>query len=722
MKTIALKRLNLLSFPKGNDLSTQQKVDLLTELATLGYRISNPEALDAVTLLSPATHKSLMEELQTKRGGNVPHIPLFKNFPTAIPQDTPYFLKRVMGYLGNTLEIFKDGVKLANGTVVPQWLFDVYEFGADPITQMQSADLFRLAIKEEAAKLGDSHVEWHDLTIVGEEEADQALQTYMQRLLYSKSSIKTELHDEVCQLLQYFGADAIDPDLIVFKETRALVLQHYWKTHNYSAISTIAHTATDLLRMFASITGTDVSLATNIRFPKMKRSARKAVLQVLEQSYSLPEDLKKYRGLWLEIGRYLHPMEYAKRFPRTAAAFDALRNGTIETFASVTERYLAMQELDDLLQHLETKPGVYARKLHEVLRKFPSDTDKILKSFERNIVQLPIKNVLVLKRYFETINEAQYRTVINKKGKIKILPNNAMYELDTKTITRVVALTERILLHSLTAKETWQDQRVWIDPALKNFTVPLQQRKVADGMITVGRGSRIDVDFDKVLRLFVYWKEATKRTDLDLSVMQLDKDFKYIGHVSYTNLQTEGIVHSGDIQSAPHGAAEFVDITLNHLQSATAYLAVQVYKYAGDNFRDMDCHAGWMIRDKVSANIKTFDIKTVANKFDLSGTGAYAFPLVVDLRKQQIIMTDLFVSGRAFHNRLEGAHGNIALICSQISNFVKTRPTMEELSAYHALARRATLVATKEEADITFGYSECTYNASDVELILSELL
>ncbi|TRX62561.1 TerD family protein [Fulvivirga sp. M361] len=722
MKTIALNRLNLLAIPRGNGWSAQQKVMFLAELGKMGYRLSNPVLLDQASEVFLMDYKYLMEVLRKKKGGNVKYVPLFKNFPNDIPEDNSYFLKRIFGYLGNVLSLFEDGVELQNGVKVPKWLFNIYEFGADPITQMQSRELFDLAVRENSSKPEDTNIEWVELTIVFEEELQEELRTYLKDLVYSRSAIKEELHTDLSQLINFFGVEELDGDLIVFKETKALVLAYLWEQGDYAAIEKLTGNAIDVLRMFASLTGTDVSLSENIKFPKLSRKERKVILGILEHSANLSEDLKNYKGLWLEIGRYIHPSEYAKQFPATAEVFDALRNGKIETYGSKTERFLLLNQVNSLLKHLNNKPGVFARKLHEVLRRFPGETEKVLRSFESIIAKLEVKNLLMLRSYFNTINEEEYRTIVNKKGKIKVIPNNAFAELTEGQIEQILEIIDRGLCTKLAKKDSWVGQKIWIDPGLNNYTVPLQQRKASDGIITVGRGSRIKVDFDKVLRLFVYWKEADQRTDLDLSVIQYDEYWNCLGHVSYTNLRSNGIVHSGDIQSAPHGAAEFIDITLKALPSEVKYLAPQVHKYCGNNFIEMDCHAGWMLRKDVNANMKTFDIKTVENKFDLNGVGGYAIPVIVDIENAEMVITDLYVSGRNFYNNVEGSKDDVSLLCSQVTNFVNTRPNMLELATFNATGRDAEIIDDQEGADITFGVQGCTYNATDVEKVLAELI
>jgi hypothetical protein len=202
----------------------------------------------------------------------------------------------------------------------------------------------------------------------------------------------------------------------------------------------------------------------------------------------------------------------------------------------------------------------------------------------------------------------------------------------------------------------------------------------------------------------------------------LGEDFSAQGHVSYTALSKTGIQHSGDIQSAPHGASEFIDIQLDRLKPEWRYIAMQVYRYAGDRFNQMTCHCGWMERQQASSKHKTFDPKTVRSKVDLNGSGAYCIPLMVDLERQQIIYTDLYVSGEPAFNRVEEAGQNAALICEQVARFNQTKPTFWELAIAHLQARSGTQVDSKAEAKVTFGIEDCTYDVYDTAKVLSELL
>ena len=85
---------------------------------------------------------------------------------------------------------------------------------------------------------------------------------------------------------------------------------------------------------------------------------------------------------------------------------------------------------------------------------------------------------------------------------------------------------------------------------------------------------------------------------------------------------------------------------MSQLPPKARYLAVEVNRFSGEEFAEMRCHAGWMIRQEVNASLKTFDIKTVANKLDLNGTGDYAVPLVVDLEARERLRSFIWEFGR----------------------------------------------------------------------------
>jgi len=55
-------------------------------------------------------------------------------------------------------------------------------------------------------------------------------------------------------------------------------------------------------------------------------------------------------------------------------------------------------------------------------------------------------------------------------------------------------------------------------------------------------------------------------------------------------------------------------------------------------------YMGWMMRDDVNSDVKSFDIKTVVNKMNVTGNGKYYIPFLLDVVNNKIIYVDLYVN------------------------------------------------------------------------------
>lgn len=760
--SILVKRLRLIPVAPNGLATIKKKLVFMSELAGLGYEVLDHEKFEDGIL---GQYSEILSVLKEMRGGDVEYVPLFQGFPDQVPDQHEYFCKRIIGYIGNMAEsfvavnaegkgylvegqpIFQEGRKLDNGFRIPAWLFELEEFGADPISQFQDESLYEKGKQRQKNRKKDTHVQWIQLRLVDKEEAERQLKQYLSQILYAKSSIKEELKKEIAFLLDYVGIAHIEEAKVVFKETKAYLMNYLWEKADYETLAPYIQTPTDLLRLFAANMNCDISLAEAILFPPFSRKERRFVLEMIEKHHAPVEDMVKYKRLWVNIGTYLHPGEYAKKYPKAFTAFDQLRNGTVITFNSMVEALVEEKNIRVLVELLKKRPGVFGRRLHEVLTiASEQEYDIVLAGFQEIAPQLALKNLLVLEAYFRTIGKLAYRTIINKKGRIRVMYN------DPRRVPAsiLVAAREKIELaikeNIYAGKASWTGKKVWIDKALTRYTVPLQQRKASDGLMTLGRGSNIPLVEGKVLRLFVYWKEKGRTTDLDLSVIQYDEEMNYVGHVSYTNLQSGGIIHSGDLQSAPHGAAEFVDIDLEIFckkiknpkrhglhpvknwrkkkkhQKSVRYIATQIYKYSGSSFPDLDCYAGWMIRDRVDNSYQSFDIQTVQNKFDVNGRGSYAIPILIDLVERTIIFVDLYVNAIASTNNVEGAYRDISVLSRELARMIETRPNMYDLARWNVQGRSACIINKKEEADMIIGVDEGEYQVQQIEKILSELI
>jgi len=715
---IAINRCKVIPVSNG-DTNKVVKLAFMADLTNLGYQVTNSELFNDSVM---GNFDTIIDTLASMKGGDVDYVPLFNGFPNEVPQKDDFFLKRMIGFRANVMGLFTEGTKMDDGMIIPNWLFDLDEFSGNPITGKQSSESYLDGVSNQFTRLSDSNVEWTNLEFVSLEEMDNKVRKFLANNLYAKSSIKESLKEDIEFLMNYYGLDFLDGSKVVFKETKSYIMTKLWNDGKYETLKGFINTPTDILRMFAGLTSTDISLATNIKFPKLKRAQRRFILETLDKFSNLAENLNTYKGLWVELGRYLHPGEYRNRYSNVFKAFTLLRNGKVVTFNGKVEKAIESKDLDTALSLLASRPGQFGRKLHELLVNFFTDTDKILSKFGEVANQIELKNLLVLESYFKTIDSSEYRSVINKKGKVIVLPNKKAFKLND-SVDKVVEVIQTTIKDKLASeKEDMSDKKVWVDPQLMNYTVPLQQRKMSDGLLSIGRGTRIKFDDKKVLRMFTYWKDS--HTDLDLSMIQFDKDMNFLGQVSYTNLSDDGIVHSGDLTSAPNGAAEFIDVDLNKVKDGVRYIGVQIYRYSGENFANLEkSYAGWMFREDVNNDYKSFDIKTVANKFNVVGSGNYAIPLVVDLKTKEIIYIDMYMSGRNnSYNSNEGAINDISIVTKELVKMIETRPNMFDLVNYHIEASKAEIVNDKSEAELTYGIKDCDFNVTNVEDILAEML
>jgi hypothetical protein len=669
LNEISLRRLRCWIDLEQEPNSIQTEA-LVFELGQLGFRIQN---IDRFTSTDHQNFSAAINVLSEMRGDIVFYVPLFSGFPDDLPNDGEYLLRRVLGFLG--LDTFNDQTK----------------FGADPISQMQRSDLWTTAVAAQSAKLQDSQTAWIDLTIISLIEAEQRLSLWAQNLLYGATPVKEALWPDIYVVIKELNLN-IDLNSIQIKESLARIAVHYWQKD----ATIVVKTPTDLLRMLAAVQKQDISLAKPVSFKglKLSKPQRRSIVAFLDRCPALAEDLLRYRRLWISLSSWIHPGDLVKQYPRVVQAFDDLRNDRIKSF----EAQAINAPIDQRLTKLLERPAMLLRKLTWLLKELPGQSiaDAVL-SLKDKVADLPLP---LLMNVYCALRYAGTRTVINKAGK--------PYPLDERKVVGdwpvVLAAIDTLIITKLQGSKDWDT--VWIDPQLEKLVLPLQARKQSDGLISLGRGSRLPLKNQGVIRIFVYWQESIERTDLDLSVMKLDQDFNYIGEVSWHNYgDGQDIAHSGDIQSAPLGATEFIDLRLTSLE--TSYVLPAILRFAGESFPDLKtCHAGWMERQDVGSQTQAFDPKTVIEKVQVNLPGRLWIPFLFDLQAQEIIYVDLYTSG----SEIIEDNPQFPLLAKGLAQFYQARPTFALLADWYIRANDAQVV-DRETANISIGMADdCTIN------------
>jgi stress response protein SCP2 len=683
--------------------------DLIKVLETL----SNKELI--------SLNEMLTENMSIALGDNVNYTPLFKRFPEDVPDHNQYLSERIVGYLESECGIIENARLLSCGHLINTETFDITKFGACPICQCQVNDI---EIKEPVKR--KKLREKTKLKLISLAKSDEII-TVFKNLVSSNTSIsesdkedlKSILFSHKDELIEYF------PETIPHKEILAtvseIVLEQF---HDYNFLTKSIKTSTDVLRIATALSGGDVSLATNTLFKKFKRKERKFLLSSLENCKNIQEDMLRYKYNWIRLGEILHPGEYKKRFPKALNSFKILRNDVkIETFNSKTEELCSQKSFVELAKHLKTRPSELARRLDYIVTNTQEKgSENVINVFSEVVEKIPTTVLLQVMSNFKirSSKEKDIRIIIPKGNVCKVKVLEEKREPIKKGISSSVIdiikteLTQRFSnLPSL--------GKVYVDDNLRNYVVPFSQRSASKALSTITRGSQVNLTNENTVRMFLYWKEGdgTGRIDVDLSAVMYDEKWNYKDHLSFTNLKGLDCAHSGDVQSAPNGAAEFIDINKKSLlEHGVRYVMMSVNSWTGQSFNKMpEAFAGVMGRKSPKSG-EIFEPKTVKQKYDLSTDTKVSIPLILDLKENKMIWADIALNNQAKFNSVESHKENAILMGKAITNLLKFKTNIYDLLELHILSR-GEMVDKKEKADIVFSEENIPF---ETERIMSEFL
>jgi hypothetical protein len=703
---ILVRRKGLLYVKPGNESHPVLAKAIAINIASLGY-IMTPELVRAVQTISKNEIKELSSFLEKRLsklvGAHVKYRPLFRNFPEDVPDTFEYYIERVVAHFESVLGLTEDAKLLSCGHLIDTEKWDMSNLGACPVCQFQLKDEELLPAKKRENLNEKIKLKTLDLAMDGE------IFEVFKNLLSSSTSISEQDKEDVTLIFET-NKDEIKnhfPERIPHKEVlsfvSALVIKHL---DDFVFMAGKVKTATDVLRIAVALSGGDVSLSKAEKFRNFKKRERRFLLTLLEGCSSIKEDMTRHEKRWLRLGEILHPGEYKKRFPKSYEAFYAIRNGEkIETFNSKTEKLMSDGDLTGLSNHLKERPSELARKLDYIISSSnESQKNYTINSFISVAGKIPTPLLLQLMANFRIRATADKDIrIIMPKGslaKVKFLEEKRKpISIDVRD--EVCSVISEVLIKRFSSLPAMG--KVYVGKELSECVVPSSQRSASKALVTITRGSRIPMSDDNTVRMFSYWKQpAGVRTDVDLSAILFDSDWNYKDHLSFTSYHAYNCVHSGDIQSAPHGAAEFIDIDKKAcVENGVRYVAMNIYCFTGQPFVDMpESFAGIMGRKKPKSG-EIFEPKTVKQKFDVSSDSAVSIPLVLDLVENKMIWCDLSLKGAGRYLSVESNKGNVKLMCKAMTKYADFKPNIKELLDLHVKAR-GEAVDSSEESDTSF--------------------
>lgn len=481
-------------------------------------------------------------------------------------------------------------------------------------------------------------------------------------------------------------------------------------------------TATDILRVAAVMSDGDVSLATDTKFRKWKRSERRFFLTALENCKSLTEDMLRRSEVWKRFAHGLHPFEYKVRYPKVCEAMDVVfGDKSFSTFSTKVEEGLKRGDLQTLVVPLlQQRPGDFASRLDQVLRKANSESlGDVAGRFLEVADEVSTPVLLQTFNHFKNRHRVVDRAFFPKGsvGKVQVTPNTLPH-LDQEVCSALATGIRSVLVKRF--KSLPSLGKVYVDESLAQAVVPFALRSASKSLRTMARGTRIDMPDAPVVRFFLWWKNGKGRTDIDLSCVFHDASWVRMGDVSYYNLRNTGCCHSGDITSAPNGACEFIDVDLKVVEArGVRYISMCLYSYTKQPYCELpECFAGWMARTRAQSG-EVFEARTVLDKIDLTADTTVAIPVIFDVVERRVIWSDIALKSREAINNSQTNSDGVARMGKAILSLEYNKPNLYDLFMMHAQARGT--MASRSEADTVFSMHE-GITPYDIDKIMSDFM
>ncbi|MFG2956569.1 TerD family protein [Streptomyces sp. NPDC048291] len=610
-------------------------------LASAGFKLS-AELLERLSGLSEAavvhTARRTLRTVGEMVGDHVRHNAYFIDFPANVPDTEEFWMRCVAQALA-------DGKAREN--VLAQLGRGVLDLlGLPTYGRYQHTYEDMLAAQDELiASAGDRVT----VLYLGRDLDDELTDLYL-----ALASSTTPLGEDDLRDLGTLAercAPGPQPAAIPVRENRAVV--------NAARLGVgadlLLDTVTDVLRLACALSEGDVTLQEPTRFRALSRPVRRALLAGLDAVVAANPaklaDVHAHREPFKRLGERLHPHEYP-RWPHAADVF-AVARGEKEarSFDSRVGQLLDASDVPGAAQLLTSAPGKLFRALDLLLRSAADqeERDAVVAAAVQVAPDVSGRVVLAVREHLH--NRAREtdrpRVFVNRRGRAWVTPD-ARAPLPAADRDRLIAA-----LDAETRRRLPAPARLLLDPDVVDVALPLSGRATAAGLGVLPRGSVSAVDGGQ-LRFFVYWKEAERRTDYDLSALLLDADYSTDSWLSYTSLTAVGGEHSGDVTEAPDGASEFINLSLDRVRGT--FIVPQVNIYAGEGFEEVEeSFFGFMLRDAEQKG-RPFEPRTVRMKSELRGVGRVALPLVFrrgDDGRWHAKWLHLYLKGISSANRVE---------------------------------------------------------------------
>lgn len=391
---------------------------------------------------------------------------------------------------------------------------------------------------------------------------------------------------------------------------------------------------------------------------------------------------------------FLHHIHYQSKNAEAEIFVRAMREKGNESVYSEFEKLMQEDRCREAAELLLEEKGTSAllRNMDYIISRMDrEDEQTFLSEFPEDCSTLILLQLLF-----------RYEERKKNDGRIfKFTQHNLMkvhYETQEETEKCQSRLTEeqvkevgKMIRSKLSEKLRNRLRKVYIEPSMKNYALPLAENTSQGGFGVLAKGSRIPIKEGKKLRAFTYWEKVN---DIDLSVFALTEDGnrREFSWRTMSRHQSGAITYSGDVTSGYLGGSEYFDINLPEFKarySEYRYLIFCDNVYSGTNFNNCFCKAGYMLRDWEDSG-QVYEPKTVKSAYRINCESTFAYLFGIDL------FTNEFIWLNIAKNSNSRVAGNTTL--SFLTDYFHLTEIMNMYDFFSMMAEK--IVADPMEADV----------------------
>lgn len=383
--------------------------------------------------------------------------------------------------------------------------------------------------------------------------------------------------------------------------------------------------------------------STDIKKLNLKNTDRRFIAQVIDkivdESRANVEDCYEKQKNWTGL---LHHIHYKPSSDAGKEFASLMRSGVNKSAYSLFEKEMGAGDIRKAVTVLKEKKGAGAvlRELDRIVSRC-SDEDEIrfvLDNIETDNTLLLLQLYLhylrstdgkrprsfsfakfgLLKQHYETAEEMERRKSFLSYDRLELLKSSIYEMIKTKLNGKL--------------------GKVYIDPDMARYALPLQESTAQSGFGVLAKGSRLPIGDMHKIRGFTYWEKVD---DIDLSVIGLDdagRQYEFSWR-TMAGKQSPAITYSGDMTSGYDGGSEYFDIDIEKFRKEypdVRYIVFCDNVFSRLTFDKCICRAGYMVRDKEDSG-EIFEAKTVQSSFSVDCKSTFCYLFAVDLERSEFV-------------------------------------------------------------------------------------